>query len=683
MIPRLLQAPSWHASSSAGPQTQVSIQTRYPNLEGKELQTRLFRDWLLLMDDTRLPFLDVHGRETLSRHPLNREYYETLKESYVTSIMETGLMEGVRGQAWAVPVPNEKERWFLIAHATLVEAVYAAYKRDPQNRYVQATMTDGVVAKVFRPDTPHDVLLYLRHLHNFYHKGASTTHLEILETIGPVMEGWSKHCEREHIRARKMPTNGPRTYAKLYWEWLTANHKGAFRSFAQFLEAKTFVTGMKRAELWHRHVQDLVKNCDFTHAGFDVSVAITASRDLFCTIRENFVDTIPEVHLKEIIMLALQMTYARQTKPGQDDPMWIFSSKASLANVRMLLCPMGGSAVYLRAHKHSMLKQPKSMGNGKGGKHKEKGKPPRMLKRKRSGRGNGGKCSMNKRAKIEMKALKAETLSAFSPILDKGGDDKCKVPDVAPETETDEDAVLQAAGSQPSQQEAPAPPEEEDVPFAEEKAQREKLFLDDVYACIDSVMQHLPQDHWIQSSLTWAYRQALTFAFTKSGFDECEQTSSWSAMREAIKDRLAADHRGHLPSKHALTDNLPSQIVSQIRQAQVDHKQRLVSLFSDATQNQAVADYMTENDFDLPVMNHPGCFKLTMSTFKTCTKQKTSLARPMTPAEVIIIVAEHFKAEGINAHLENWLQPLKKFCLTQMGQCRSTSSPCSPQWKLQ
>ena len=115
----------------------------------------------------------------------------------------------------------------------------------------------------------------------------------------------------------------------------------------------------------------------------------------------------------------------------------------------------------------------------------------------------------------------------------------------------------------------------------------------------------------------------------------------------------------------------------------MDHKQRLFSLFSDSTQNQAVADYMTENDFDLPVMNHPGCFKLTMSTFKTCTKQKTSLARPKTPAEVIIIVAEHFKAEGINAHLENWLQPLQQFCLTQMGQCRSTSSPCSPEWKLQ
>jgi hypothetical protein len=57
---------------------------------------------------------------------------------------------------------------------------------------------------------------------------------------------------------------------------------------------------------------------------------------------------------------------------------------------------------------------------GKGGKDKEKGKPP-MLKRRRSGRGNGGKCSLNKRAKIEMKALKAETLSAFSPILPRQG----------------------------------------------------------------------------------------------------------------------------------------------------------------------------------------------------------------------------------------------------------------------
>ena len=186
-MPRLPHAPSWHASSSAGPQTQVSIQTRYPNLEGKELQTRLFRDWLLLMDDTRLPFLDVHGRETLSRHPLNRESYETLKESYVTSIMETGLMEGVRGQAWAVPVPNEKERWFLIAHATLVEAVYAAYKRDPQNRYVQATMTDGVVAKVFRTDTPHDVLLYLRRLHNFLSQGC------IDNPSGNPRDDWTRH----------------------------------------------------------------------------------------------------------------------------------------------------------------------------------------------------------------------------------------------------------------------------------------------------------------------------------------------------------------------------------------------------------------------------------------------------------------------------------------------------------
>jgi hypothetical protein len=57
-------------------------------------------------------------------------------------------------------------------------------------------------------------------------------------------------------------------------------------------------------------------------------------------------------------------------------------------------------------------------------------------------------------------------------FLDKGGDDKSKVPDVAPEIETDEDAVLQAAGSQPLQQEAPAPPEEEDVLFAK----RAKMF---------------------------------------------------------------------------------------------------------------------------------------------------------------------------------------------------------------
>lgn len=160
------------------------------------------------MDDTRLPFLDVHGRETLSRHPLNRESYETLKESYVANIMETGLMEGVRGQAWAVPVPNEKERWFLIAHATLVEAVYAAYKRDRQTRYAQATMTDGVVANsssLTHHMTSCCICVTCTFL--FYHKGASTTHLEILETIGPVMEGWSKHCECERIRARKEANN--------------------------------------------------------------------------------------------------------------------------------------------------------------------------------------------------------------------------------------------------------------------------------------------------------------------------------------------------------------------------------------------------------------------------------------------------------------------------------------------
>ena len=63
--------------------------------------------------------------------------------------------------------------YFLLAGATLTEALYMAYERDPTNPRVQATVASGLAgAVIVKSDCPMEVQKYLTQEHNSWGAGS-------------------------------------------------------------------------------------------------------------------------------------------------------------------------------------------------------------------------------------------------------------------------------------------------------------------------------------------------------------------------------------------------------------------------------------------------------------------------------------------------------------------------------
>ena len=76
----------------------ASVSIAYPGLEGNELQTAVFTDFLKEPDtpNLRLALLDADGEPTLHRHrECNPRNYEAHRENLVRTVLKYGLHEGV------------------------------------------------------------------------------------------------------------------------------------------------------------------------------------------------------------------------------------------------------------------------------------------------------------------------------------------------------------------------------------------------------------------------------------------------------------------------------------------------------------------------------------------------------------------------------------------------------------
>eukprot|EP00959_Pyramimonas_sp_CCMP1952_P366242 7670463-Pyramimonas_sp.AAC.1 len=206
-----------------------TIGEMYPGLAGNELQSSVFQDYLLdpANPTCRMAFFDSNNQPIFTRHKLNNRNFAAHRENLVRRILKQGLMEGVRGEAWAVPEKPDTtmgnlsdSRMMLLSHATLTEAVYEAHRRKPSNRYVKTTLQLGLQIKVFQGRTPKYICEYLKEIHNEFHSGAQTSFLEKYDNAKETEIDWAKHCKSKGIQARSLPTKGPNTYRKTYWKWM-------------------------------------------------------------------------------------------------------------------------------------------------------------------------------------------------------------------------------------------------------------------------------------------------------------------------------------------------------------------------------------------------------------------------------------------------------------------------------
>ena len=126
--------------------------------------------------------------KNLGRHMVfNPRHQAGVKQAYVKSVKARGIVESVRGEAWAVaPEPEEradgrKGPYLLLSCASLVEAFYQAIGESPSNDNLLATCRKGIEARVLNHRTPPSVCRYLTTLHNQFHHGAATNFLELIK----------------------------------------------------------------------------------------------------------------------------------------------------------------------------------------------------------------------------------------------------------------------------------------------------------------------------------------------------------------------------------------------------------------------------------------------------------------------------------------------------------------------
>ena len=128
-----------------------------------------------------LPFFDEKGGQALERHELNRRQVKAVENRFTKSVLQHGNVPGVRGAPWATGTWGSPP-YKLITYGTLSRAVYRAVAADPDNKVVQLSVARGLVgADLYRPDTPPDVVRWLKRYHNEFHDGSSYTFCESFE----------------------------------------------------------------------------------------------------------------------------------------------------------------------------------------------------------------------------------------------------------------------------------------------------------------------------------------------------------------------------------------------------------------------------------------------------------------------------------------------------------------------
>eukprot|EP00969_Alexandrium_andersonii_P360730 15456034-Alexandrium_andersonii.AAC.1 len=70
-------------------------------------------------------------------------------------------------------------QYLMVGGATLVEAIYCAAEMEPTNAFIVQLRESGLTAMEFRPETPKDILEWVKLEHNSWHHGVSFTCLEM------------------------------------------------------------------------------------------------------------------------------------------------------------------------------------------------------------------------------------------------------------------------------------------------------------------------------------------------------------------------------------------------------------------------------------------------------------------------------------------------------------------------
>ena len=129
-----------------------------------------------------VPWFGPDGKPHIQRHPLHMRKQDSVLERYVASILQKGIVAGVRSEAWMVVSPGRTFPALALSYGTLADALYVAAVREPTNPFVANALSNGIPnARVRNEMTPSNVISCLKTYNNELHGGSSWTILELLD----------------------------------------------------------------------------------------------------------------------------------------------------------------------------------------------------------------------------------------------------------------------------------------------------------------------------------------------------------------------------------------------------------------------------------------------------------------------------------------------------------------------
>ena len=114
------------------------------------------------------------GRKTCRRHRLNSRRQDAVVKIYAKRFLQEGYMGFARGPPIHIASDSNDEGYEhdMVGGATVIECIYVASVLDPGNEFVVMMMESGIeLHKEYNPNTPNDVILWVKFEHNRWTEG--------------------------------------------------------------------------------------------------------------------------------------------------------------------------------------------------------------------------------------------------------------------------------------------------------------------------------------------------------------------------------------------------------------------------------------------------------------------------------------------------------------------------------
>lgn len=266
------------------------VQSRFGGLKGRLLQDKIFECYNARPQT--LPFFmstsDGKSKRNLVRHERNQREHGLVQRKYEQMILEHGLVQGVRGQAWVQEPSRCNEPYKLMTFGTVAEALYEMAEKFPDNPQVISSLQAGLPCIVFDARMPTDVVEELRDTHNNFHHGAGISILQYFDFVQEIEAKWTIHRKDNNI------TSNQHDYESKYKTWVineygpASSSKVKMKTWLHYDNYKSTLNRLKKLGIKDRVFKYCSKCMDFLDPASEPSLLITILHHIHVFIGSNF-----------------------------------------------------------------------------------------------------------------------------------------------------------------------------------------------------------------------------------------------------------------------------------------------------------------------------------------------------------------------------------------------------------